>query len=278
MIRRLAAAGLMILVLMILALITPAAAVDLKGHLVPGGFAIGQVGPGAKILLGKVPVQVGADGLFVIAFGRDQGPEQQLTIVHADDTAEQQMLTIAPRDYDIQRIDKLDQNMVTPDPATVARIKADQAKVKAARAEPSERRDFLMHFIWPATGPISGVYGSQRILNGVPRAPHFGTDIAAPEGSQVIAPADGVVRLAETGFYLTGGTIIIDHGFGIYSSYLHLSRVAVKVGQELRQGEAIGAVGQTGRATGPHLHWGLNWNETRLDPALLVPPMAVPVP
>ena len=238
--------------LALLAFATPATAVELNGHLVPGGFVIGEVEPGATVLLGETPVEVAPDGRFVIGFGRDQGPEAQLTIIHADGKSEQQMLSIAPRQYEIQRIDQLDQNMVTPDPETEARIKADQAKVK---------------------GQISGVYGSQRILNGVPKAPHFGTDIAAPEGAPVVAPADGMVRLAETGFYLTGGTVIIDHGLGLYSSYLHLSRVDVVPGQELRQGDMIGAVGKTGRATGPHLHWGLNWNETRLDPALLVPPM-----
>ena len=257
----------------LLSIAMPASAVELKGHVMPGGFAVGKAEPGATVLLGDDPVLVGADGTFVIGFGRDQGPEAQLTVIHADGRSEQQMLAIAPRSYEIQRIDKLDQNMVTPDPATEARIKADQAKVKAARANPSQRSDFLQNFIWPTKGPISGVYGSQRILNGTPKAPHFGTDIAAPEGAPVVAPADGTVRLAETGFYLTGGTIIIDHGFGIYSSYLHLSRVDVVPGEDVRQGDLIGAVGKTGRATGPHLHWGLNWNETRLDPALLVPSM-----
>ncbi|WP_374654834.1 M23 family metallopeptidase [Dongia sp.] len=264
---------ILLAIALMLSIATPALAIDLKGHLVPGGFAVGKAEPGATVLLGDNPAMVGADGTFVIGFGRDQGTEVQLTVIHADGHTEQQMLGIAPRTYEIQRIDKLDQNMVTPDPATEARIKADQAKVKTARANPSERHDFLQSFIWPAQGPISGVYGSQRILNGTPKAPHFGTDIAAPEGAPVVAPADGMVRLAETGFYLTGGTIIIDHGFGIYSSYLHLSRVDVVPGEDVRQGDLIGAVGKTGRATGPHLHWGLNWNETRLDPALLVPPM-----
>lgn len=264
---------LALLLMLAMGMSKPASAIDLTGHLEPGGFAIGQAEPGATVLLGDDPVLVGSDGTFVIGFGRDQGSQAQLTIIHADGRTEQQMLAIAPRTYEIQRIDKLDQNMVTPDPATEARIKADQAKAKEARANPSLRRDFLETFIWPAKGPISGVYGSQRILNGTPKAPHFGTDIAAPEGSPVVAPADGMVRLAETGFYLTGGTVIIDHGYGIYSSYLHLSRVDVVPGEEVRQGQSIGAVGKTGRATGPHLHWGLNWNETRLDPALLVPPM-----
>lgn len=248
-------------------------AVDLQGDLVPGGMVVGWTESGARVLLDDTPVPVATDGLFVIGFGRDQGPRQQITVIHPDGKAEQQTLAIQPRSYEIQKIEQLDQNMVTPDPVTEARIKDDQAQVKAARSAPSQRRDFLSGFIWPARGPISGVYGSQRILNGVPKAPHFGTDIAAPEGSPIVAPADGVVRLAQTGFYLTGGTIILDHGQGIYTSYLHMSAIDVVPGQEVRQSERLGAVGATGRATGPHLHWGLNWNETRLDPALLVPPM-----
>ncbi|TDQ81053.1 murein DD-endopeptidase MepM/ murein hydrolase activator NlpD [Dongia mobilis] len=263
---------LAIVLLCAIASTTPAAAIDITGDLIPGGMAVGRTTPGATVLLGDAPVMVGGDGLFVIGFGRDQRATQ-LTIIHADGRSEQQVLDLAPRAYEIQRIDQLEQNMVTPDPATEARIKADQERVRAARATPSERRDFLASFIWPVEGPISGVYGSQRILNGTPKAPHFGTDIAAPTGSPVVAPADGVVRLAERDLYLTGGTVILDHGHGIYSSYLHLSAVEVAVGQALKQGERLGAVGATGRATGPHLHWGLNWHETRLDPALLVPPM-----
>ena len=131
-------------------LATPANAVDLQGHLQPGGFAVGQVEPGATIMLGDAPVMVGSDGTFVIGFGRDQGSDAQLTIIHADGKVEQQELVLAPRAYEIQRIDKLDQNMVTPDPTTEARIKSDQAKVKTARATPSDRRDFLTQFIWPA--------------------------------------------------------------------------------------------------------------------------------
>lgn len=261
-----------------LILIRPAAAIDIEGDLVPGGMAIGRADPGARVLLGEIPVMVGADGVFVLGFGRDQGPHLQLTVIQADGRAEQQILRLTPRAYEIQRIEQLDQNMVTPDPATEARIKADQERVKAARAEPSDRRDFLMNFIWPTIGPISGVYGSQRILNGTPKAPHFGTDIAAPAGSAVVAPADGVVRLAESNLYLTGGTIILDHGHGIYTSYLHLSAIDVVIGEAVKQAQRIGAVGATGRATGPHLHWGLNWNETRLDPALLVPPMQAAAP
>jgi Peptidase family M23 len=247
--------------------------VALGGKFEQGGLVMGRAEPGAHVFLAGKPVKTGPDGVFVLGFGRDAGPSVQLTIVHAGGTTEQRMLAIAARSYDIQHIDGLDQNMVTPDPATDARIKAEQQMAKTARSEFSDLQAFLGPFVWPAKGPISGVYGSQRILNGEPKAPHFGTDIAAPEGSPVVAPADGIVRLAERDFYLTGGTVILDHGHGVFTSYLHLRAVSARPGQHLKQGEILGEVGMTGRATGPHLHWGLNWGEIRLDPAQLVPEM-----
>ncbi len=252
-------------------LAAPAHALDLTGNLTQGGLAIGHAMPGAKVLLGDDPVLVGADGLFVIGFGRDQGPHAQLTIIAPDGKVDQQALDIAQRQFDIQRIDNMEQAKVTPDPANVARIKAEQDQVNATRTNPSDLRDFLVPFIWPAKGPISGVYGSQRILNGEPRAPHYGLDIAAPEGSPVVAPAPGVVRLVAPDFFLTGGTVILDHGFGVQSAFIHMSRIAVKDGQVVKQGDPIGQVGHTGRATGPHLHWGMTWGTVRLDPQLWVP-------
>ena len=224
------------------------------------------------MLLGNAPVMVGKDGLFVIGFGRDQAPHAQLTIIHSDGTAEQQILTIGQRQFDIQRIDGMEQSKVTPNPADLARIKSDQDQINKVRTNPREAQDFLVPFIWPAKGPISGVYGSQRILNGEPRAPHYGLDIAAPEGSPIVAPAPGIVRLVAPDFFLTGGTVILDHGFGVQSVFIHMSSVAVKDGQTLKQGDPIGRVGKTGRATGPHLHWGMNWGTVRLDPALWLPP------
>jgi murein DD-endopeptidase MepM/ murein hydrolase activator NlpD len=254
-----------------LALAAPAHAVELTGHLTQGGLAIGHVEPGAQVLLGDAPVLVGQDGLFVVGFGRDQAPRAQLTIIHADGKTEQQMLDVAPRQFDIQRINNMDQSKVTPDTTNLARIKAEQDQVNATRTSPTDLRDFLVPFIWPAKGPISGVYGSQRILNGEPRAPHYGLDIAAPEGSPIVAPAPGVVKLVAKDFFLTGGTVILDHGFGVQSAFLHMSRIDVAVGQVLKQGELVGAVGKTGRATGPHLHWGMTWGTVRLDPQLWVP-------
>ena len=249
-----------------------ASAVELTGHLAQGGLVTGHAQPGAKVLLGDRAVLVGKDGLFVFGFGRDQGPSAQLTIIQPDGTTEQQIIAVEQRTFDIQRIDGMEQAKVTPNPADLARIKSEQEQVNATRKEPTPAEDFLVPFIWPAKGPISGVYGSQRILNGEPRAPHYGLDIAAPEGSPVIAPAPGTVRLVASDFFLTGGTVIIDHGFGVQSVFIHMIAVKAKVGTHVQQGELIGHVGQTGRATGPHLHWGMNWLDVRLDPAFWVPP------
>lgn len=250
----------------------PAAALDLHGDLVQGALVTGEVEPGSRVLLGGKAIAVGADGVFVFGFGRDQAAAAQLTVIHPDGKVEQRHLAVAQRRYDIQRIDRLDSNMVTPDATTQARIQAEQAKINAARQVSTADRGFLGPFLWPARGPVSGVYGSQRILNGEPRQPHFGLDIAAPEGSPVIAPAAGVVRLAEPDFYLTGGTVILDHGFSVSSTFIHMQDIAVAVGQKLQPGDLIGHVGRKGRATGPHLHWAMNWGEVRVDPQLLLPP------
>ncbi|WP_284735982.1 M23 family metallopeptidase [Dongia deserti] len=255
-----------------LLLTTPAHAIELTGQLTQGGFVTGRTTPGATVLLGDRALMVGKDGLFVFGFGRDQAPTAQLTIIHSNGESEQQMLDIAQREFDIQRINNMEQAKVTPNPADLARIKADQEKINEVRGgAPTESQDFLVPFIWPAQGPISGVYGSQRILNGEPRAPHYGLDIAAPEGSPVVAPAPGWVRLVASDFFLTGGTIIIDHGFGVQSAFIHMKALQAKIGTYVRQGEVIGHVGQTGRATGPHLHWGMTWLDVRLDPAFWVP-------
>ncbi|MEZ5832537.1 MAG: M23 family metallopeptidase [Dongiaceae bacterium] len=261
---------LLALVLMLLP-VSSASAIELTGHLAQGGLVMGHANPGAKVMLGDRSVMVGADGLFVFGFGRDQAPDAQLTIVQPDGATERQQLAIEQRTFDIQRINGMEQSKVTPNPADLARIKSDQEKINAVRGNPTGLEDFLTPFIWPAHGPISGVYGSQRILNGEPRAPHYGLDIAAPEGSPIVAPAAGTIRLVEPDFFLTGGTIILDHGFGVQSVFIHMKAVLAKVGKHVEQGEVIGYVGKTGRATGPHLHWGMNWLDVRLDPAFWVP-------
>jgi len=173
----------------------------------------------------------------------------------------------------VQRIDGLPPAQVNPPPETEARIAHDQVLIVAAHARDTERGDFLQHFQWPASGRVSGIFGSQRILNGTPKAPHYGVDVAVPIGTPVHAPIGGVVSLAEADLYFTGGTLIIDHGHGVSSVLVHLSKLDVKVGDEVQQGEVVAHSGMTGRATGPHLHWGVYWFGQHIDPQTLVPPM-----
>jgi murein DD-endopeptidase MepM/ murein hydrolase activator NlpD len=159
---------------------------------------------------------------------------------------------------------------VNPPPDIAARIEREQALVAAARMRDDDRADFAQRFIWPVQGRISGRFGNQRIYNSSPKSPHSGMDIAAADGTPVLAPAAGVITFADPGLYLTGGTVLLDHGHGVSSNFLHLSRIDVKVGDRITQGEVIGAVGATGRATGPHLHWGMNWFDVRIDPLLVL--------
>lgn len=251
------------------------AEVALEGRFEQGGMAVGRGLPeGARVWQDGRRLDVGPGGVFLLAFPRNAGPVSRLRIRYPDGRVEERRLKVAKRQFKVQRIDGLPPNKVTPrSKAELARIRREQAAVKAARRILSRREDFLKGFIWPLTGPISGVYGSQRILNGKPRRPHYGVDIARPEGTTVVAPADGVVIFAEPDLFFSGGTLIIDHGLRLNTSYLHLSKLLVKKGDRVKQGQPIGKVGMTGRATGPHLHWGANLREVRIDPQLLVPPM-----
>ena len=254
------------LVALLLAALAPAPAFD--GRIEQGGLVRGTLpaGAGGLTLDGK-PVKTGADGRFLIGFGRDAGPEAVLG--WHDAGAHEMRLVIAPRQWRIQSLPTLPPRPV-PDAEFEARRPAEVAKIAAARADISDGRGWADKFIAPATGTITGVYGSQRILAGTPSAPHAGLDFAAAPGSPVVAPAAGVVRLAEGPFTLEGNLVMIDHGFGLVSAFLHLSRIDVKPGDIVAQGQRIGAVGGTGRATGPHLHWGLTWTDVRVDPAELL--------
>ena len=263
------------LVLVLPAGIALADAVTLEGNLVQGGLVIGHAEPGSKVTLDGNAVRVARDGMFLIGFGREALPQAELIVRRPDGVVDYRTLEIAQRDYDIQRIDGLPEEMVTPDPALLARIAEEREMIQAAWAHDTPAIDFLGGFIWPVEGPISGVYGSQRILNGEPRQPHYGVDMAAPEGTLVAAPASGIVRLAETDLYFTGGTVIIDHGHGLSSTLMHMASITVFVGQRIKQGDIVGTVGATGRATGPHLDWRMNLRDARIDPQLLVPPMPV---
>ncbi len=247
--------------------------VTLSGSQTQGGLMQGHTVPGARVRFTGRQVRVSEDGVFLIGFGRDEADSAILEVVLPDGRSERRVLDVAPRDYRIQRIDGLPPSQVTPSEADLERIRAEAALTREARARDEPHTDFLGGFIWPATGRVSGVYGSQRILNGEPRRPHFGVDVAAPVGTPVVAPADGLVTLTHPDMYFSGGTLIVDHGLGLSSTFIHLSRILVEEGQWVRQGEAIAEIGATGRATGPHLDWRMNLFGRRLDPQLLAGPM-----
>ncbi len=248
--------------------------VRLDGPRIQGGLLRGQAPPGSRVEYEGEAVRVSGDGWFLIGFGRDASPEAELVVSHPDGRRERRVLKVERRQYDIQRIDGLPARKVTPrSEEDLARIRAEVRMVRDVRAIDDPRTDFLSGFRWPIKGRISGVYGSQRILNGEPRRPHFGIDIAAPAGTKVVAPADGVVTMVHPDMFFSGGTMIIDHGHGLSSAFLHLSRILVKKGERVAQGQPIAEVGSTGRSTGPHLDWRINLFDRRLDPSLLVGPM-----
>jgi murein DD-endopeptidase MepM/ murein hydrolase activator NlpD len=250
----------------------------LQGELTQGGLIWGTVAPGSRVTLDGQPLDVLSDGTTFAGFGRDAAGSAALEVTGEQPCEE--TLAIAARKYVIQRVEGVPQSTVTPSAEHVERIRREQALVNAAKGQrlsrPDLLRDALEGFQWPTVGPISGVYGSQRYYNGEARSPHYGVDVAVPTGTVVSAPAAGVVTLAQPDLFFSGGTIILDHGFGLSSSFLHLSKVAVEVGQEVQAGDAIGEVGATGRATGAHLDWRMSWRDERIDPQLLVPPMPKP--
>ena len=245
----------------------------LDGSFIQGGLVQGATEPGTQISLDGQALRIAADGSFLIGFGRDAKPKATLVAHFPDGTAETRALAVKTRKYDIQHVDGLPPAQVTPSPEDMKRIHEDDKAIKAARDRYTDAAWYRAGFAWPAVGPISGVYGSQRILNGEPRAPHLGTDIAAPEGTEVHAPAAGIVSLARPDTFFTGNTVILDHGRGLATLYAHLSDMSVREGDRVEKGAVIGRVGKTGRVTGPHLHWAAYLFETRLDPALLAGPM-----
>ena len=253
-----------------------AAPIQLEGHFVQGGLVYGKTKLGAKVMVDGQSVRVSDKGFFLVGFGRDANSQTELAVELADGTRMRKLLKIAKRDYSVQRITGLPPRKVKPIEQDMKRIHAEIAAVQKARQRDDSRTNFLSGFVWPLKGRITGVYGSQRILNGEPRRPHYGLDIAAPEGTPVRAPADGVVTLLHPDMYFSGGTLILDHGHGLSSSFLHLSKILVKKGQAIRQNEVIAEVGATGRVTGAHLDWRVNLFQARLDPQLLVTSMSAP--
>jgi len=249
--------------------------VDLEGDPMQGGLLWGQVAPGAEVSVDGKPVPVMPDGAFLLGIGRDANTE--ITLVTEVDARCEQVVAIGQRDYRIQRVEGVPQKTVTPPEDVLERIARERALVRKAKSMRLERPEFLQSvrsgLSWPATGRISGVYGSQRFYNGTPGSPHYGVDVARPTGHPVVAPGPGVITLAEPDLFYSGGTVILDHGYGLSSSFLHLSEVLVEVGDEVTAGTLLGKVGATGRATGPHLDWRMSWFDQRIDPQLLVPPM-----
>lgn len=253
----------------------PAAAfeVRLAGEFQQGGLVTGAAPEGAVVTLDGKSVPVTSGGSFLIAFGRDAPRRLMLAVRVKGKTIFRRGISIRKRVYQVQRIDGLPRRKVTPSPADLKRIGRESAAIAAARATISDDASFQTGFAWPARGRISGVYGSTRILNGKPRRPHLGLDVAAPEGTPVRAAAAGRIAFAHPGMFFNGKTVVIDHGLGLTSAYLHMSAITVTAGTRVNQGDMIGRIGMSGRVTGPHLHWGMRLRATSVDPALLVPPM-----
>lgn len=245
-------------------------ALSLEGPIIQGGLVQGKTSSGAQVKINGNPVRVSPQGTFLVGFGRDASDKVNVEVIYEDGNHEKRVLAVQRRTYKIQRINGLPSRKVNPKKEDLTRIKREVERTKEARKRDDPRTDFANGFIWPALGKITGVYGSQRILNGEPRRPHYGVDISAPVGTIVVAPASGLVTLVHPDMFFSGGTMILDHGHGLSSAFLHLNKILVKEGAYVRQGEPIAEIGATGRVTGPHLDWRMNLFQQRLDPELLV--------
>ena len=244
-------------------------AVEFKGKFIQGHFIIGQTEPNSKIMIDKKEIKVSKDGFFVFGIDRDRKFDILITKI-SNEKKEKIVKKVFKRKYKIQKIDGLPENKVTPPEEVYKRIKKENNAIGEARAINSDLNYFKNKFIMPLDGIITGVYGSQRILNGKPKWPHYGIDIAAKQGTHIKSSANGIVTMAEDDLYYTGGTVIMDHGHGISTIYSHLENVLVSVGDKINQGDIVGTVGSTGRSTGPHLDFRINWFQTRLDPMSVI--------
>jgi murein DD-endopeptidase MepM/ murein hydrolase activator NlpD len=245
----------------------------LDGKLMQGALVIGRTAPGATVTLDGKPLATDATGAFALGFARDAKRNWTLAIVTAGGEKLTRQLAVVQRQYKVQRIDGVDQKYVEPPPEVMKRLEEEYFMVRRARERISAEPFWRTGFRWPAVGRISGVYGSQRIVNGKPLRPHFGVDVAALPGTPVRAAATGTVSLAHGDLYFTGKTVIVDHGLGVSTLYIHMQELRVATGDRVAQGQVIGTIGSTGRSTGPHLHWGLNLGQDYLDPATVVGPM-----
>jgi len=245
-------------------------AISFEGEFKQGGLLIGQVQEGQTVSYQGKTLNLTTNNQFLLGLGRNAPAITTVTLNSQDQESETITLEIAARQYNIQKIEGVPAKTVTPPASDLQRIKQDASMVRVARKLVSNKQDFLKGFIKPANGPITGVYGSQRFYNGVPKSPHYGIDYAAPTGTPVIAPADGIVTFAHNDLFYSGGTLIIDHGHGLSSTFLHLSKILVKPNQQVTLGMEIAKIGATGRATGPHLDWRMNWLDQRIDPDLVL--------
>lgn len=253
---------------------------ELQGEPAQGSLIFGKLAepePDIEVHFNDRALKVSEAGTFVFGIGRDDTGTFKVSARNGANTLQREY-TIVERSFDIQRIEGVQNKHVNPPEEVLARIARENTAVAAARRANDNRTDFDVQFIWPLTGPITGVYGSQRFYNGVPRSPHYGLDIAAPTGTLVVAPAAGQVTFAAPDLYYSGGTLIVDHGHGVSSTFIHLHKLLVEIGQRVEQGQAVAEVGATGRATGPHLDWRMNWFGVRVDPQLLMATQKVPMP
>ncbi|MGJ8692414.1 MAG: M23 family metallopeptidase [Thalassotalea sp.] len=240
----------------------------LSGEFTQGGLIVGKALANSQVRLNDQSLKLSSQGEFAFGFARDDKKTYQLQVISPSGEVTNKSFVPSKREYNIQRVNGIKKAIMNPNPVAVKRSQQDSAQVKSARAVSSELTAFAQGFIAPIDGTITGVYGSQRFYNGKAGSPHYGLDYAGKIGDPVKAPADGVVTLWQPDMFYSGGTMIIDHGHGINSSFLHLSQSYVKVGEVVKQGQVVAAVGKSGRATGPHLDWRINWHDVRLDPAL----------
>ncbi len=244
--------------------------INLSGEIKQGGLVVGKAQPGSTVTLNGNKLMVSSQGHYTFGFSRDDQQTYQLVVIDKNGDRAEKTLTPEKRSYNIQRIEGIKKSIMQPNPEAIARAKQDSKQVKQARQVASSLEYFAQGFIAPMQGIVTGVYGSQRVYNGVPKSPHFGIDYAGDKGDPVKAPASGTVTMWVPDMFYSGGTMIIDHGHGISSTFLHLSDAYVKKGDSVEQGQVVAAVGASGRATGPHLDWRINWFGVRIDPALVL--------
>jgi murein DD-endopeptidase MepM/ murein hydrolase activator NlpD len=244
-----------------------------------GALVIGTTHPAARVEYAGRAVRVSPDGTFAIGVSRDAPSPIVIAVTQPGSPRTEHRIVVQPRDFPVERITGVPPKTVRPPPEIAARIEREQARVSAERTRDDARTDFTQTFRWPVHGRISGRFGNNRVYvlpdgTDVPQTPHSGMDIAAATGTPILAPASGLVTFADADLYLTGGTVLLDHGHGVSSNFLHMSRIDVRVGDRVEQGQPIGAVGATGRASGPHLHWGMNWFDVRVDQQRIITPGA----